>query len=60
VLLKFFEIAFNKSLSRISNVECISLLVLVQYYKMILIPVEDTGVMSLPKFINTDSSADSS
>ena len=60
VLLKFFEIVFNKSLSRISNVECISLLVLVQYYKMILIPVEDTGVMSLPKFINTDSSADGS
>ena len=60
VFLKFFEILFNKSLSRISNVECISLLVLVQYYKMILIPVVDTGEMSLPKFINTDSSADSS
>jgi len=27
---------------------------------MILIPVVDTGEMSLPKFINTDSSADSS
>ena len=59
VLLEFFEIVFYKSLCGGSNVESI-LFDFVQYHKMILIPMKNTRVMSLPKLINGDSSADGS
>ena len=42
VLLEFFEILFYKSLCGVSNVECLSLLNLVQHHKMILVPMKNT------------------
>jgi len=56
MLLKLLKVVLYKSFPGVCDVEGLAFLNLIQHHKMVLIPMEDTGIFKVADGINRNSS----